>query len=413
MQGQQDLLRIFEAFSNPEDPDVRPIQVIYVTHSPFLIDKNHSERIRVLEKGDGDEGTRLVANAGRNHYEPLRSALGDFVAETAFISNCNLMVEGQADQVLLAGLSSFSRRHRSTGETLDLNNLSLVPSGSAEHVPYMVYLARGRDVDKPAVLVLLDGDGEADNIAKELKKGYRNKKYIDDDLVLKTNDIAVTKVAVDTDVVREIEDLIPKRLAILGLHRFADEVLSADHAAFVRRSITDLDVPAGKKLFKTLEKTAVELARPLRLTKVGFARGVLEAIEHDADDALVQQTVDNFEVLFSRIRAAQREAVRRNSRERVRTTVRRYLDAFKRDHPKAVRRQDVTALMEDITAQLTDLSEENEKLRSNIRKIKADFYLLDEPTAFVEDFAGLIARLDSLPYEGLRAVQDEAPSLTA
>lgn len=48
---------------------------------------------------------------------------------------------GQADQVLLAGISSFARRQGTTGETLDLNALSLVPSGSAEHIPYMVYLA--------------------------------------------------------------------------------------------------------------------------------------------------------------------------------------------------------------------------------------------------------------------------------
>lgn len=100
-QAQQDLLKIFKAFTEPEDGK-RPVQVIYVTHSPFLIDKNHSDRIRVLEKGTGDEGTRVVKNASRNHYEPLRSAFGAFVGETTFIGNCNVMVEGTADQILLA-----------------------------------------------------------------------------------------------------------------------------------------------------------------------------------------------------------------------------------------------------------------------------------------------------------------------
>jgi len=59
-QAQQDLLKIFKAFSEPEKGK-RPVQVIYVTHSPFLIDKNNSDRIRVLEKGAGDEGTRVVS----------------------------------------------------------------------------------------------------------------------------------------------------------------------------------------------------------------------------------------------------------------------------------------------------------------------------------------------------------------
>ncbi|MEN4478222.1 AAA family ATPase [Mycolicibacterium cosmeticum] len=410
MQGQQDLLRIFTAFAHPEDPAVQPIQVVYVTHSPFLIDKNRGERIRVLEKGEGDEGTRLVVNAGRNHYEPLRSALGDFVAETAFISNCNLMVEGQADQVLLAGISSFARRRGTRGETLDLNTLSLVPSGSAEHVPYMVYLARGRDVDKPAVVVLLDGDEEADGVAKELKRGFRGRRHIDDDLVLRTSDIAMTDVRVDTDLVREIEDLVPASLAMLAMYRFADEVLSAEQAKAVRSAATELVVPEGAKLFKTLKTQAAALPRPVRLTKVGFARGVVEALETDAGEELIQQTVNNFEVLFTRIRTAQREAVRRNARERVRTTVRRLVEAFKRDHPKSVTRRDVAALLEDVTSQLVEASEENERLRSAIRKIRADFDLLDEPASHVGDLAALLTRLESLPYEGVLAVQTETTS---
>ena len=108
-QGQQDLLRIFDGFVDPAD-DRRPCQVVYVTHSPFLINKNHSERIRVLEKGDGDEGTHVIRDVGRNHYEPLRSAPGAFVGETTFIGNCNLMLEGLSDQILFAGESSRLRR---------------------------------------------------------------------------------------------------------------------------------------------------------------------------------------------------------------------------------------------------------------------------------------------------------------
>ncbi len=81
-QGQQDLLKVFHSFAFPEQDGRRPVQVVYVTHSPFLIDKNHADRIRVLQKGTGDEGTRVVRDVSRNHYEPLRSAFGAFVAET-------------------------------------------------------------------------------------------------------------------------------------------------------------------------------------------------------------------------------------------------------------------------------------------------------------------------------------------
>ncbi|MFN9858025.1 MAG: ATP-dependent nuclease, partial [Pseudanabaena sp.] len=77
-QAQQDLLKVFNLFANPQSGShlLKPIQVIYVTHSPFLIDKNHAERIRVLQKGNEDEGTRIVKDVARNHYEPLRSSIG-------------------------------------------------------------------------------------------------------------------------------------------------------------------------------------------------------------------------------------------------------------------------------------------------------------------------------------------------
>ncbi|RFZ67732.1 hypothetical protein DE4576_02246 [Mycobacterium marinum] len=404
MSGQQDLLKIFDSFAAPEDPDTRSIQVVYVTHSPFLIDKNHSERIRVLEKGDGEEGTRLVANAGRNHYEPLRSAFGAFVAETTFISNCNLMLEGQADQVLLAGISSLARREGSTGETLDLNTLSLVPSGSAEHIPYMAYLARGRDVDTPAVIVLLDGDDEGKRIAEELRKGYRDKKYVDDEFVIQTDDIDSASVHVATNAIREIEDLIPAELAVLAIRRFAAEVLQQEDAAALAESIAALTVKPGEKLYATAEAVCGGLKTPLRLDKVGFARAIVEALSEDADEELRTQTLNNFQQLFALLAQAQRAAIRKNGRERVRRAIRRFKRAFLRDYPTSATRRAVNNLLEDIEGQLISVTEETERMRAAIRLIRADFSLNEEPAAQVEDYDGLRRRLDALTYEGVRAV---------
>lgn len=168
--GQQDLLRILEDFAQPEDGS-RTDQVIYVTHSPYLINRNAAHRIRVLDKGSHDEGTRVVADASRNHYEPLRSSLGPFVAETAFIGGANLFVEGLADQVLLAGVSSALRASGAApSQTLNLNEVTIVPAGSASAIPYLVYLARGRDAIKPPCVVLLDGDKSGKDAAKQLGK---------------------------------------------------------------------------------------------------------------------------------------------------------------------------------------------------------------------------------------------------
>lgn len=170
--GQQDLLRILQDYANPEGGEAGG-QVVYVTHSPFLIDKNAPQRIRVLDKGADADGTRIVMDAANNRYEPLRSSLGSYVAETAFIGGQNLFVEGAGDQVLLAGLSNhIARRERSTASVLDLNRVTIVSSGGADGVPYMVYLARGRDTVKPACVALLDGD-EAGRRAEGVLKRER------------------------------------------------------------------------------------------------------------------------------------------------------------------------------------------------------------------------------------------------
>lgn len=408
--GQQDLLGIFDSFAEPDDSNKTPIQVVYVTHSPFLIDKNHGERIRVLEKGDGEEGTRIVSNAARNHYEPLRSAFGAFVAETTFIGNCNLMLEGQADQVLIAGLSSLARRLGSKGDTLNLNTLSLVPAGSAEHIPYMVYLARGRDVDTPAVTVLLDSDDEGRGIADELNMGYRGRRLIDSEFVILVGTLDLGALNLSVSSVQELEDLIPVEIAALAVKHFAAEVLSQDEAKKISENLGAIKIEPGQKLYKAAQ-IAAKAASPdpataLRLDKVGFARAVLHVVEHGADEAFRVQTLNNFEVLFRRINKAQRDALRKNNRERTTKVLNRLRSNFVKDHPKGASRRDVEAFLEDVVAQLVETSPEAETVRDAVRSIRADFTIADEPSLPVDDYPRLLHRLEALTYEPVRKVQD-------
>lgn len=408
--GQQDLLRIFDSFAAPDDPATPKVQVVYVTHSPFLIDKNHGERIRVLEKGDGEEGTRVVSNAARNHYEPLRSAFGAFVAETTFISNCNLMLEGPADQVLLAGISSLARRLRRPGESLDLNSLSLVPSGGAQHIPYLVFLATGRDVDTPAVTVLLDSDGEGNKIAAELKRGYRNRKLIDDEFIIQVGGIDLATVSVDVDVLQETEDLIPSAVAELALKQVAREVLTDLEAQAFVEALPPLQVTAGQKVFRAAEAAAKahsqDAAHEIRLDKVAFARAVLEVIQEESNADLRDQTLSNFEALFSHINTAKRAAERKNTRERTSKTMNRLRKNFLKDHPTGATRRDVQTLMEDVLAQLTDTSPEAEKIRDDVRLVRADFLVDRDVSLLVDRYEDFTQRLAALTYGPTREVQD-------
>lgn len=412
MLGQQDLLKIFDDFARPQDSDRAPVQVLYVTHSPFLIDKNHGERIRVLEKGDGDEGTRVVSNAARNHYEPLRSSLGAFVAETTFIGNCNLMVEGQADQVLLAGISSLSRRLNRKQISLDLNTLSIVPCGGAPHVPYLVYLARGRDVDVPAVVVLLDSDDDGNSAADELKSGYGDKTLIDPAFVYMINDLDSAKLQVDVTSVVEIEDLIPASVALRAVHHFASEVLRGEDAVALVEALKVISPKEDQKLFKAAEAAAREFspnkARPLELNKVGFARGVLYALDsaEGADQVADRdQTLANMDVLFTELARLQREAMRENDRDRVSKVINRLRRNFLKNHPKTATGRDILELFETIEHELPPTTPEAESLRDSLRLLAAEHSLNDEPMAELSNYEAVKEEIEALAYQAVRAVQ--------
>lgn len=410
--GQQDLLRIFEDIAEPENPDRTPCQVVYVTHSPFLIDKNHGERIRVLEKGEGDEGTRVVRNAAQNHYEPLRSAFGSFVAETTFISNCNLMLEGPADQVLLAGMSA--RLRRTAGDSrahLDLNSVTLVPAGGATNIPYLVYLARGRDVDKPAVIVLLDSDPEGDLAVAELKRGPKGRSLLKDEFVLQLGALPADKIKVgNPSGVLAIEDLIPVDIAVRAVVKYGHMFLTLDKANELEALTADDIVFDGKKdLHGALQKAATAKVPGFGLAKVGLARCVLDVLADEPPKEAAQDMDVNFHVLFEALGTMQRQAVREFTADKTGTKIKRLKDHFLLDRQHGATRAQVTVLLEEVEATL-DNSSDADSVRNHILRIKRMYQLDDKPGSAISDYAAFKEELARLTYTLLNDVQTEPAS---
>lgn len=409
--GQQDLLRIFESFAHPDDGK-RPVQVVYVTHSPFLIDKNHAERIRVLEKGEHDEGTRVVASAAQNHYEPLRSAFGSFVGETAFIGNCNLMLEGPSDQVLLAGISNWlTQRGASNLERLDLNNLTLVPAGSANQVPYLVYLARGRDVQKPAVIVLLDGDKAGKEARKALQGGgARGKRLVDDKLVLQPTDDSLSGLASDNPTgAVAIEDLIPFEVALHAAALYCEELVPGVDP--LNMGLTAKGVLGGKKDLRASLEEAIrtEADKPaFHLDKIAFARCVIEVVTGGAaSERAVEQLDKNFRLLNYEIGKRQRMADAEERSANIQSRIKRAKGRFLADNPSEARREQVTLLIEEIARQLDD-SYEAELVIGKMRQWRHQFKLNEDPRSPVEDFDGLVDALNKLTYLPTAAAESQS-----
>jgi hypothetical protein len=186
-------------------------------------------------------------------------------------------------------------------------------------------------------------------------------------------------------------------------------VLRPEEAAAVEASLAGLSVKPGEKLYQTAAAICGGLTTPLRLDKVGFARAVVEALSEEADEDLRTQTLNNFQQLFGLLATAQRAAIRESGRERIRRAIKRFMRSFLLDHPNSATKRAVNALLEDIEGQLTSVTEETERVRAAIRLIRAEFSLTEEPAASVEKFDELKQRLDSLSYEGMRAVQRQSP----
>lgn len=405
--GQQDLLRRLENFARPDDGS-RPGQVVYVTHSPFLINRNATHRLRVLDKGSDEEGTRVVRDAAQNRYEPLRSSLGAFVAETAFIGGANLIVEGLADQVLLTGASALLR-HRGVAESrlLDLNDVTIVPAGGASSVPYIAYLARGRDELKPACVALLDGDSAGQTAARQLRRaldGARGR-VLADRHVLHVSDGAAGGSAYKLPeglVARELEDLLPVEVVIAAARSYVRRLLGGTEAdaqvltvAKLRRRLADLDEP---HMWDAIEAEIGEHFSA-ELAKVGFAKEVVAYLESHADEPRRPDGVlafeHNFGLLISeladRLRAATMEEASRRAERRSEQLVRAFLE----DHPAGATRDEADRLLRDISGSLED-SAGDDAVRHESDRLRKEFRLRAEPLAPVAAFDDLRQRLGAL-----------------
>jgi predicted ATPase len=418
-QAQQDLLKVFAAYAMPEGS--RPaVQVIYVTHSPFLIDKNHAHRIRVLEKGSGDEGTRVVRDVSRNHYEPLRSAFGAFVGETTFIGNCNLIVEGPADQVLLAGAAMHLRsRGAPESETLDLNRLTIVPAGSAAQIPYLVYLARGRDMERPAVIVLLDSDTAGNQAMKDLKRGGpRNRELLRPQYATQVGSLLDEDASIRTasgSAPVEIEDLVPLALCVAAARAYAAQFWGAERGLIdaITADAIKAKIKPGASIYDALTACVAALGSDMHIDKTGFARAVIDSLpltaaegghQNPVSDEVVQFEV-NMKALFRRLRHMQHASEREMGADRVANKVERLKRNFLQDHPDQATREQAALFLRDIEDAL-DESLESDAARDVARALKRDFSLGENILSLVGDFPSFKDKLEQLKYAGKLATQD-------
>lgn len=114
-------------------------QVVYTTHSPFMVEATRLQRVRTVEDVD-QEGTKVsadVLSTSKDTRFPLQAALGYDLAQTLFLGPDNLVVEGPADYLYLQVMSGHLQGLGRTG--LDPRWV-IVPVGGLDKIPTFIAL---------------------------------------------------------------------------------------------------------------------------------------------------------------------------------------------------------------------------------------------------------------------------------
>lgn len=144
--AQKDFLRFMDERLAPQ------CQVLYTTHSPFMVDLKKLNRVRMVQDMDG-VGTVVSHDAVGNDSEtvfPLQMALGYQMAQTLFLSPHCLMVNSASDLIFLQTMGEMVS---AMGAPRMDPRWVVVPVGSAENLPTFVSLLGDNYV---SVAVMMD-----------------------------------------------------------------------------------------------------------------------------------------------------------------------------------------------------------------------------------------------------------------
>ena len=229
--GQRNLMGVFESLVF-QSKLKQGIQLIYTTHSPFLINKNFPQRIRLVRKGDGEEGTQYVEESRVRRYEPVRSALGIDCAQTLFMGEANVIVEGPTDQFILSELTRLFASQEGMDDLLDLNSIVLMSADSAPGVEKILRASRWADEQLPATVVVFDNDDEGqlqrDRVVGKSKKMRGQKKLIDESFALTINQLFDNALA---NTIVTTEDVIPESIYMEAVSQFLKSWYSEDEVS--------------------------------------------------------------------------------------------------------------------------------------------------------------------------------------
>lgn len=270
--AQRDFLRYIDDLSTRH-------QVLYTTHSPFMVHMDRLPQVRLVE--DRPELGSVISDTNKasdpRTIFPLQMALGWTMAQSLFISERNLLVEGPADLLYLKTASAMLE-HEGNGLRDDI---TIVPTGGLDKIATFIALLGGNSLQ---LAVLHDYSGSPEQRLVEMVK----EKMIAARLVIN----AATYRSVPPNpnpIPTDLEDLLP-----------VDTYLALFNAAFEKKigSITSADLPPGDRIIDRLKRCLAN--KGLVLRKDGDFNHYLVAAEFARrPPELDAETLARFRALFA------------------------------------------------------------------------------------------------------------------
>jgi predicted ATP-dependent endonuclease of OLD family len=174
--AQADLLRYIQERLLPQH------QVIYTTHSPFMVPAERMADVRIVEDVverprtgrpvvRGTKVSNDVLRVDRDTLFPLQGALGYEISQSLFVGKNTLLVEGPSDILYVQVISAALRKR--AREPLDAR-WTLCPSGGIDKISPFVSLFGGNNLNITVLCDLASGDkGKIEKLRKSeiLKAG--------------------------------------------------------------------------------------------------------------------------------------------------------------------------------------------------------------------------------------------------
>lgn len=261
----------FLHFINERLADVA--QVLYTTHSPFMVETDKIQRVRIVEDGGPETGatvSRDVLRVESDSLFPLQAALGYDVVQHLFIGGSNLLVEGASDFIYLDTMSRYLASKKMPHLDEDWR---IMPAGGANNIPAFVALV-GTALE---VSVLIDGGTEgAQRLQRAIQAGRMNSRRL-----IEVSDVTGNQNS-------DIEDVFTP-----------DDYLVLYNAAFKKRT-TLASLGPGDRIVKRIEQKLGD--------RYDHHKPAETLLRHQAEilKQMSEDTLGRFAQIFERINASRR-----------------------------------------------------------------------------------------------------------